>query len=125
MMILVGIVWLIAALLVIAGLIGIFSPVTLIGLVNRFKNTAGLYIGAVVRIGLGVVFWLVAPSSKAPLVFQILGIASILAGILLPVLGTERITKVLDWWTSLGDMFVRGWGLVVILVGGLLAYGVN
>lgn len=114
---------LVLSLLIVAlGALGIASPSRLLGLVRRFQTPAGLYLAAGVRVALGVALFFAAPTSRAPEFIRILGVVIIVAGLITPFIGLERVRKLVDWWSARGATFVRAWAAFACAFGLVLAY---
>jgi hypothetical protein len=106
------------------GALGMFSPMRLLDIVRHFQSPAGIYAAAALRIILGVVLFLAAPTSRAPEVVRILGIIILVAGLITPLFGLERFRRLLDWWSARGPAFMRVWAGFALAFGLLLAYTV-
>lgn len=77
---------------------------------------------SMVRIGIGIALVLAAPSTRLPAFIWALGLLVILRGVALPMIGFDRSRKLADWWTAKPDRTIRGWSLLVILLGALLLW---
>ena len=106
------------------GALGIASPARLLALIRRIQTPAGLYVVAALRLVLGVALLLVAPTSKAPDVLRILGILTVVAALITPVVGLARWGKLVDWWWSRGSLFLRAWAAIPLGLGLYLAWAV-
>ncbi len=106
------------------GALGIASPARLLGFVRYFQTPGGLYLAAALRVVLGVALFFTAPTSRAPDLIRILGVVSIVAGLITPFFGLERFRRLLEWWSALGPGFVRAWAAFALVFGLLLAYAV-
>ena len=91
------------------GLFGLISPSGLAAFVTRWRSIPGLWTAAIVRLMFGIALWLVAPSSRTPLVLQVLGIVSVAAAVALPLMGFSRYASLLSWWSRGSLAFVRTW----------------
>src|SRR3974377_1276690 len=91
------------------GALGLVSPRRLADFARGFLWSGGLYLAAVIRIVFGAVFVLAAPHSRFPEIVRVVGLLSILAGLLTPILGVDRQRRMLDWWTARGSLFMRIW----------------
>ena len=97
-------------------------PVALVSLVSRLTGKWwALPAGAAIRVGLGGTLVLAAEGSRHPTVVAGLGLFLIAAGVLVLVLGRERIESWIAWWTTRPVWVVRlssgatlVFGLVVI-----------
>ena len=77
---------------------------------------------SMVRIGIGIALVLAAPSTRLPAFVWALGLLVILRGVALPMIGFDRTRKLADWWKAKPDRTIRGWSLLVILLGALLLW---
>jgi uncharacterized membrane protein HdeD (DUF308 family) len=77
---------------------------------------------SILRIGFGIVFVLAAPSTRLPAFVWVFGLFMILAGVSLPILGIKRLQTWSDEWLKRPDGVIRGWSLLAILLGVLLAW---
>ena len=106
------------------GSVGVVAPQQLINEVKSWQTPAGLYMAAAIRLALGAGLFFAAPSSKAPDTLRVLGVIALIAGVVTPMLGLERFSKLLDWWSARGLGVVRAWGGVAVVIGLLLLYSV-
>jgi len=104
---------------------GIVFPGKLIAMVSGVMDRAsGMYAAVGVRIVLGLALIFVAPVSKFPHVFEVLGWIAIAAAIGLPIVGRTRIQRLIAWLTRLPPALIRVWLIFGLLFGGFLVYGV-
>jgi hypothetical protein len=82
-----------------------------------------MYVAVMVRLTIGVLLVLAAPHSLFPLAFEILGWIAIVAALLVPVVGRERIDRLLDWWSRRSTLGIRLWSLAGLAFGCFLVYG--
>jgi hypothetical protein len=73
------------------------------------------------RLVVGVLLVIAASSTKVPMLFTILGVFVILAGLALPVLGIDRVRLIVGWALDRPGWALRVWaaaalGLAVLLV---------
>ncbi len=117
---------LILSLLIVAlGTLGLVSPQRVAALARRFLTPGGLYLAAAIRILFGLVFVFAAPIAGAPELVRVIGVISIVAGVMTPLLRVEQHRKVLDWWVARGPLFMRVWSAVALVLGCVLAYAVS
>ena len=115
---------LVALLIVLIGLTGVFAPNRLTMISQYFMTPVGIYVAAALRIGIGVVLVRAAPSSRAPRILRILGVIAVLAGVATLFLGVERAQAVLEWWSAQGPGFIRLWAGLPLVLGGFIAYAI-
>ena len=115
---------LVALFLALIGLTGVLAPDRFMTIAQYSATPVGIYVAAALRIGIGLVLARVAPVSRAPRTFRILGVIAVLAGVATLFLGTERAQAILDWWSAQGPACIRlGAGLPLVL-GGFIAYAI-
>jgi uncharacterized membrane protein len=107
---------------VILGAIGIIRPEALLGVARHFQTPAGLYAAAALRIILGVALLFAASTSRAPGVIRVLGILVLVAGLITPFVGTERVRAIVDWWSSQGPLIMRAWAGFALAFGSFLVW---
>ncbi len=104
------------------GAFGLASPSRLIGVVRHVQTPTGLYVVAAIRVVFGVALVLAAPGSRAPELLRILGWFVVVAGVITPFFGLERFSRLLEWWSARGPVFVRAWSGFAFVLGVGLAY---
>ncbi|MFH1641080.1 MAG: hypothetical protein ABIA66_03845 [Candidatus Omnitrophota bacterium] len=72
------------------GLIVIVSPKLMKCMLAYWRQGKRVYLGGLLRIFFGVIFLLSASYARLPQAMSVLGVFTILAGVLLFVLGSER-----------------------------------
>ncbi len=93
-------------------------PAALVSLVSRLVvKWWVLPVGAAIRVGLGGTLVLAAEVSRHPTVVAGLGLFLIAAGVLILVLGRQRIERWIAWWTTLPGWAVRLSAGVTLAVG--------
>jgi len=105
---------------------GIFTPEKLKTSVSSAMDKYwGIYIAVIVRLVLGSALIVVAPASRFPVVFQVLGLLTIVAAIVVALMGRERIRRFLAWFSErFSAPIVRLWLLFGMAFAGFLVYGV-
>ena len=113
---------LLGVMIVAMGLAALMAPGTLKRLLRHLTEAGRFYIVAVLRFVIGVLFLLAAGSTRLPIFVTAVGVLSIAAGLLMPVLGAARLKAIVDWWLARGDIVLRLWGLVACAFGLLLVW---
>ena len=105
--------------------VGLLQPSRLIGVVRDFWLKPGaLYLAVALRAVLGVALIVVAPASRFPDVFYVLGLITLAAAALGLVLGTAHLRRFLEWWMERPTTFLRVWLSLAVAFGAFLVYGV-
>ena len=104
--------------------LGVASPSRLLDPLRKIQTPRGLILLGALRVLFGVALLFAADASKAPGLIAIFGVIVILKGVSLPLAGVERVRKLLDWWSTQGSLFLRGWALSAVTISVGLAYAV-
>ena len=111
------------ALIAAIGATGVVSPASLLRFVKSvWRQPMGLYLAVGIRLVLGVILILAAPSCRFPEAVRIIGVVSIVAAVLIPFIGFERISSLIRWGESRSLTALRVWCLVAIAFGVFLVY---
>jgi uncharacterized membrane protein HdeD (DUF308 family) len=105
--------------------LGVVSPPRLLGVLRKTQTPRGLILLGALRVVLGAALIFSAPASRAPGLIVIVGVITIIKGVTLPVIGVERVRRLLDWWSAQGSVFLRGWALLAGAIGLLVAYAIS
>jgi len=87
-----------------------------------WKQGKRLQIGGVVAILFGALFLAAAPQCRIVWVITILGIWSVIKGILLFVLNQKKLYSYIDWWQGTSALVTRILAVIAIVFGALLIY---
>ena len=103
---------------------GIYTPARLVKLVSGvMDNRSGIYIAVIVRLLLGLALIIVAPDSRFPEAFQVLGLIAIFAAVVVALMGRTRVRRLVGWFERFPPTIVRLWLLFGMAFGGFLIYG--
>ena len=110
---------------IVVGLLGIVSP-DRVTTVRRqyFATPVGLYTAGAVRVAMGLVLILVAPTSRAPRTLRALGALVCMQGLAAALLGPERARAVLEW-ESIHTALLSAGAAVAVATGGFVAFAVT
>ena len=70
----------------------------------------------------GLALWFAGPASRAPLLLQVLGAITLVAGVMLPFIGVDRFKALLDWWTKLSPTAMRFNSLFAVVFGAIILW---
>jgi hypothetical protein len=116
--------WIVVAIGVLIGamsLVVLVAPRQVGGVLFPRLTVGTLRWATAFRLVVGALFVIAAPSTKAPIVFTVLGVIVILAGVALPVLGIDRVRRIAGWAMERPAWVLRGWaatafGLAILMV---------
>jgi hypothetical protein len=116
---------LIGLIVIVEGVVGVVAPSALLRAGEYFTTSMGLYAAAALRIAIGIVFILVAPTSRAPKVMRVLGAIVVGAGVITALVGVDRARAMLAWEIAQGTTLIRLGALLALVFGGLIVFAVS
>ena len=104
---------------------GFFAPKTLAKKVlDEFDRPWGLYLAVGVRLVLGALFLMAAEETRFPTAFRFLGYLMLIAAALIPLIGRQRINRLLEWLQSKPPALMRTWLIFGVAFGAFIVYAV-
>jgi hypothetical protein len=104
--------------------VGIVSPESLVTLGRNIITPPGLYAIAAFRVAIGLLLMLVAPISRVPKTLRAFGAVVFVAGLMLPVIGVERIREILEW-EAIHTAVLRVGAVAALATGAFIAFAVT
>lgn len=111
-------------IIVVAGVIFLINPKALKQYISFWKQQKRLQIGGVVAILFGIIFLIAASQCRVAWLITILGIWSIIKGVLLFAVSQKKLYAYLDWWTGKPNSVIRFIGVIALAIGALIIYSV-
>lgn len=99
------------------GLVYLLRPDIIKKLMNFFKKDKRIYLPGVLRLALAVVFLVAARERRYPWIIFASGIIFLAGGLLIFLLGPERVRKILDWYQEQSTLIFRVIALIVLIFG--------
>ncbi|MCK4905193.1 hypothetical protein KAS42_02980 [bacterium] len=87
-----------------------------------FKITKRIRIVGIIRLAIAVIFLLAASQCRWSVVVAVLGIITLISGVLALTLKVKHIKTFIDWIEGRNEMFIRIMGGVVVLIGLLIIF---
>ena len=110
-------------LILLAGIVIVLNPEIIFSFLRKNFDKLWLYVlASVLRIVLGVILITQSNVSKFPLVIEIMGWLSIIAAILLAVIGRRNFNRLMSWALSFVKTFGRVGGVLAMAFGAFLIY---
>lgn len=101
----------------------VVQPTRLLEVARKLTIGTSLRLFAfVIRVLLGVLLILVAPTTEFALTLRVLGTLSIASGVLVLILGNEGIQRIVDWALRQGPAAVVVGGIIGVVLGAFLIY---
>ncbi|HQJ09537.1 MAG TPA: hypothetical protein PLF54_11085 [Deltaproteobacteria bacterium] len=107
------------------GVLGVASPRRLIPFARMFESRAGLNTAAALRLVLGTSLFLSALTCRIPKAIRVIGISTILSGVITPFIGVKRFGRILSWWEGKGSAFSRAWSMIALGLGIFLTWALT
>jgi len=107
------------------GAAAILVPAGLAWIAQHSVTPGAFHVIAAVRVTLGLALISVASVSRAPKTVRVLGYLILIAGITTALTGLvaiERARAIIEWWLQHGSGVVRLTGVLVLALGGFVAY---
>jgi hypothetical protein len=91
-------------------------------IIELFKQGRRMYFAGLIRFALAVVFLLAASDCKMPWVIIVFGILFIIGGLLIFILGSEKVRSMLEWWQKQSVFILRVIALIGLAFGAIIIY---
>lgn len=102
------------------GLLGASWPKPFKTLIGTLRSTGMLYFAATIRVALGIVLLLAAPSCRFTVALYVFGVITMFSGLLLPILGQVRFAALIGWWVGLSAGTIRASMFLAVALGAFL-----
>ena len=116
-------------LIVLFGVLICLTGLTILILPEKFKNIMNRWTGqprflfaVIIRVLFGALLLSEAANLRFPLAMKVIGAISILAAVVLLLIGQERMDRFIDWWMRMADKVLRVWSVLAIAFGAFLIY---
>ncbi len=104
---------------------GVFAPKTLAKKVlDQFDRPWGLYLAVGVRLVLGALFVMAADETRFPTTLRFLGYLMLITAALIPLIGRQRISRLMGWLQSKPPALMRIWLIFGVAFGAFIVYAV-
>ena len=114
---------LVGGLICLAGLLILISPARFRTMFNNFSGQPRFLFAIIFRILFGAILLWEASNLKFPFAMQIIGGISIVAAIVLLLMGQDRMDRFIDWFMSkFTDTLMRVWSVLALAFGAFLIY---
>ncbi len=109
-------------LIALVGIIYFLRPDVMKWLMEFFKQGKRLYFAGLIRFALAVVFLVAARECKHPWVIFAFGILFIISGLLIFMLGLEKLKSIIDWYQKQSVLLLRAIAVIALAIGGVIIY---
>jgi len=91
-------------------------------LMEFFKKGKRIYFAGLIRFAFAIVFLLAARECKRFWVIFAFGILFLISGLLIFVLGAEKVKSILDWYQKQSLLLLRVLALIALAIGAVIIY---
>ena len=109
-------------LIALVGIIYFLRPDVMKWLMEFFKQGKRIYFAGLIRFALAVVFLVAARECKHSWVIFAFGILFIISGLLIFMLGLERLKSIIDWYQKQSVLLLRVVAVIALALGGVIIY---
>ena len=106
------------------GIMVLLNPKAIKKMLAFWRQGKNIYAAGLIRILLGVIFLYYAPQARLPQLMFALGVLASLGGLLIFILGLEKVKAVLGWWDKKPVSLLRLIGFLPLTIGILILYSV-
>lgn len=93
-------------------------------MLDFWKKGKNMYLAGILRLAFGTLFVYISHLCRLPAVMSVLGILTIIGGVLIFVMGPKKILAMIEWFQKMPPLMTRAAGLVAIMVGALIVYSI-
>jgi len=104
------------------GIAYLLRPDIIKKLMGFFKKGKRIYLAGLIRFVLAVVFLVAARECRYPWIIFASGIIFLIGGLLIFMLGPEKIGRILDWYQNQPTLIFRVIALVVLAFGAIIIF---
>ena len=105
-----------------AGIVYLLKPDVMKFLMEFFKQGKRIYFAGLLRLVLAVIFFLGARECDITWVIVVFGILFLIGGLLIFILGPEKIRRILDWYQKQSVLFLRLLAVIALAIGAIIIY---
>ena len=105
---------------VLMGIVYLLRPDVMKWLIEFFKQGKRIYFAGLIRFALAVVFLVGARECKYFWVILAFGILFIIGGLVIFILGPQKLKTILDWYEKQPTVLLRVIAIIVLAVGALI-----
>lgn len=109
-------------LFVLMGIAYLLRPDIIKKLMGFFKKGKRIYFAGLIRFALAIVFFLAARECKYFRIIFASGIIFLAGGLLVFMLGPEKIRRILDWYEQQPALIFRVIALIVLAFGAIIIF---
>ncbi len=108
--------------IVVVGIVYLLRPDVMKWLLEFFKQGKRIYFAGLIRLALAVIFLLGARECDITWVIVVFGILFLIGGVLIFILGPEKLRRILDWYQKQSVLLLRVLAVIALAIGAIIIY---
>lgn len=104
------------------GAVCLVAPDRFRRLLSVWKRRLWINVGILLRLLIGIVLIAGARQTGLPTFIMVLGIVTLVAALITPLLGYDRLFAFADWWAARPNGLVRVWAVLAMALGVAVLY---
>ena len=108
--------------IVVVGIVYLLRPDVMKWLIEFLKQGKRIYFAGLIRLALAVIFLLGARECKHFWVIFAFGILFLIGGVLIFILGPEKLRRILDWYQKQSVLLLRVLAVLALAIGAVIIY---
>jgi uncharacterized protein YjeT (DUF2065 family) len=108
--------------IVAVGVVYLLRPDVMKWLMGFFKQGKRIYFAGLIRLALAVIFLLGARECKYFWVIFAFGILFLIGGVLIFILGPQKLRRILDWYQKQSVLLLRVLAVIALAIGAVIIY---
>jgi len=112
----------IGIVIILIGIVYLLRPNVMKWLIGFFRQGKRIYLAGLIRFALAVVFLVGARECRRFWVVFAFGILFLIGGLLIFILGPEKIKRVLDWWQKQSILLLRVMAVLALVIGAVIIF---
>ena len=108
--------------IVVVGIVYLLRPDVMKWLLEFLKQGKRIYFAGLIRLALAVIFLLGATQCSKPKVIGAFGILFLIGGLLIFILGPQKLRRILDWYQKQSALLLRVLAVLALAIGAIIIY---
>ena len=108
--------------IVVVGIVYLLRPDVMKWLIEFLKQGKRIYLAGLIRLALAVIFLLGARECDITWVIVVFGILFLIGGVLIFILGPEKLRRILDWYQKQSVLLLRVLAVLALAIGAIIIY---
>ena len=108
--------------IVVVGIVYLLRPDVMKWLIEFLKQGKRIYLAGLIRLALAVIFLLGARECDITWVIVVFGILFLIGGVLIFILGPEKLRRILDWYQKQSVLLLRVLAVIALAIGAIIIY---